>query len=141
MRTRMRCVRWLPLGFLLVALMGAKGTGCATTTLTSYSSPGYHAEKRYARKVFGNDAAEQRCLVALWTRESGWSPDAVESQPIRGHAPTYAYGIPQANPAYFGHPFAMGDWRAQIRWGRWYIRRRYGDACTAWDHEVADGWY
>ena len=118
--------------------MGARG-GCSAGPF--YSSPGHHAEKRYARRVFGNDGAEQRCLVALWTRESGWDPDAVEDQPIGGQPPTYAYGIPQANPADFGHPFAAGDWRAQIRWGRRYIDRRYGDPCTAWDHEVSDGWY
>ena len=53
-----------------------------------------------------------------------------------------AAGIPQANPADFGHPFALGDWRAQIRWGKWYLGERYGGhPCSAWQHEESKGWY
>jgi hypothetical protein len=53
-----------------------------------------------------------------------------------------AAGIPQANPAYFGSPFALGDWRAQIRWGKWYLGERYGGhPCSAWQHEESEGWY
>lgn len=139
MRAWVRRFRWLPLLLLLIPLMGAR-SGCSVDT-GSIAGVGHHRERAYARRVFHNDAAEQRCLVALWSRESGWNPDAVEDTSINGQPPTYAYGIPQANPSTWGHPFELGDWKAQIRWGRWYIKRRYGDPCTAWDNEEADGYY
>ena len=100
----------------------------------AYGAAGHGREHRYALRVFGNSPAEQHCLVRLWDRESGWDPGAVN--PDSG-----AFGIPQALPSVHGHPYALGDWRAQIRWGHRYITRRYGDPCTAWAHEQAAGWY
>jgi hypothetical protein len=99
-----------------------------------YGAAGRGREHRYALRVFGNSPAEQQCLARLWDRESGWDASAVN--PGSG-----AYGIPQALPSVHGHPYAMGDWRAQIRWGHRYITRRYGDPCSAWAHEQAAGWY
>ncbi len=110
----------------VLALTAAKG-GC------DYGGPHGHLHA-YAQRIFGNDPAQQSCLSALWARESGWSAYAVN--PSSG-----AYGIPQALPADWGHPYALGDWRAQIRWGYWYIRSRYGSPCAAWSHEQASGWY
>ena len=121
-----------------VCSMGAtKCTSGTAETTSSYSSPvrygGSHAAERdYAEQLVG--AGEMGCLISLWNQESGWNPYAVN--PTTG-----AYGIPQANPAAHGHPFALGDWRAQIRWGVAYISDRYGSACAAEDHEQSDNWY
>jgi len=70
-------------------------------------------------------------LIALWTRESGWNPYAVN--PSSGAA-----GIAQS----LGHgPVTLGDWAGQINWGEGYIAQRYGDPAAAWNHETAFGWY
>jgi hypothetical protein len=119
---------------LALCLMGNTGCQAGNGYVPASYNPGYRAERHYARAVFGIHGAEMRCLVALWDQESGWNPDAVN--PKSG-----AYGIPQALPGAYGHPFALGDWQAQIDWGHSYIVSRYGDPCTAWDHEQADGWY
>ena len=99
-----------------------------------HGAAGHGREHRYAQRIFGNGPAEQGCLSQLWDRESGWDPYIVN--PSSG-----AYGIPQALPSAHGRPFALGDWRGQIRWGRRYIRGRYGDPCSALAHENAKGWY
>jgi hypothetical protein len=76
------------------------------------------------------------CLYDLWERESGWVYDAENA--------SGAYGIPQALP---GDKMASAgpDWETdpttQIKWGLGYISDVYGNPCSAWDHEVADGWY
>jgi hypothetical protein len=116
---------------IVLALTATTAAKCAPG---AYGQPGHRKEHRYARQVFGNDPTEQGCLAALWDRESGWDPYAT-------NANSGAYGIPQALPSVHGHPYAAGDWRAQIRWGHRYITRRYGDPCTAWAHEQAAGWY
>ena len=77
------------------------------------------------------------CLNALWQRESGWNPRAMN--PSSG-----AYGIPQALPG--GKMASAGaDWRTdpatQIRWGLSYIASRYGTPCGAWAHSQSNGWY
>lgn len=133
MRLLRRALLALPLGGVLaLCLMGAQG--CGPGYVPASYNPGHRAEYHYAKRVFGIHGTEMRCLVALWDQESGWNPDAVN--PGSG-----AYGIPQALPADYGHPFALGDWKAQIRWGEQYITSRYGDPCTAWSHEQADNWY
>ena len=71
-------------------------------------------------------------LQALWNQESGWNSYAVN--PSSG-----AYGIPQALG--HGHPYNLGDYQAQIRWGLAYISQRYGNPSAAWAHEVANNWY
>lgn len=81
------------------------------------------------------------CLYALWTRESGWSNTAENSQSgaygiaqALGHGPTNQYPAGPANPP-------VSDPGAQIRWGLGYIRGTYGSPCGAWSHEEADSWY
>ena len=80
---------------------------------------------------------EFRCLVALWSRESGWNSTA--QNPNSG-----AYGIPQALPA-SKMASAGADWatnpETQIRWGLGYIDARYGSPCGAWEHSELKGWY
>jgi hypothetical protein len=71
-------------------------------------------------------------LQALWNQESGWNAYAVN--PSSG-----AYGIPQALGK--GHPFNLGDYQAQIRWGLAYISQRYGSPSAAEAHELAYHWY
>jgi hypothetical protein len=116
-------------GAVAVALAAALTlTGCR-----SHGLGGHRREHRYAARLLGNHR-QLRCLDALWDAESGWDPRAVNAR-------SGAYGIPQALPAAHGHPFALGDWRAQIRWGLRYIHRRYGTACAAEAHERAHGWY
>ncbi|PJJ63574.1 hypothetical protein CLV54_1244 [Compostimonas suwonensis] len=80
---------------------------------------------------------EFSCLVALWSKESGWRVNA-------GNESSGAYGIPQALP---GSKMATAgpDWETnagtQIEWGLGYITGRYGSPCGAWAHSEAEGWY
>jgi resuscitation-promoting factor RpfB len=76
------------------------------------------------------------CLLDLWNRESGWVYDAENA--------SGAYGIPQALP---GSKMASAgaDWATdpatQIRWGLGYIKEVYGNPCSAWAFEEANGYY
>jgi resuscitation-promoting factor RpfB len=76
------------------------------------------------------------CLLDLWNRESGWVYDAENA--------SGAYGIPQALP---GSKMASAgaDWQTdpatQIRWGLGYIKDVYGNPCSAWAFEEANGYY
>ena len=76
------------------------------------------------------------CLLDLWNRESGWVYDAENA--------SGAYGIPQALP---GSKMASAgpDWQTnpatQIRWGLGYIKAIYGNPCSAWAFEEANGYY
>jgi hypothetical protein len=68
-------------------------------------------------------------LYALWSRESGWDPTAMNSS-------SGACGIPQFVPCR-----DWGDTRAQIRDGLAYIEGRYGSPSAALAHSDAYGWY
>ena len=87
--------------------------------------------------AFGWSAEQQRCLVNLWQRESGWRTSANNQY-------SGAYGIPQSLP---GDKMATAgaDWRTnyrtQIEWGLGYIAARYGSPCTAWQHSEDKNWY
>ncbi len=76
------------------------------------------------------------CLVDIWNRESGWVYDAENA--------SGAYGIPQSLP---GSKMASAgaDWQTdpatQIRWGLGYIKTTYGNPCSAWAFEEANGYY
>ena len=122
---------------------------------TSPSSPGTSttpgAEKSYAYTLFagyGWGSDQQSPLDKLWTRESGWNPEA------ENHG-SGAYGIPQAlghgtggapypasynaaNPPRYG---GTSDPDTQIRWGEDYIKGTYGSPAKAWSHEQSYGWY
>lgn len=86
--------------------------------------------RAYALAQVGS--AQFACLSPLWERESGWNAYAVNSS-------SGAYGIPQALG--HGHPYALGDYRAQIDWGLNYIRNRYGSPCGAWSFWQSHRWY
>jgi hypothetical protein len=76
------------------------------------------------------------CLVDLWNRESGWKYNAENA--------SGAYGIPLALP---GSKMASAgpDWKTdpttQIKWGLNYIKTIYGNPCSAWAFEEANGYY
>jgi len=76
------------------------------------------------------------CLKDIWNRESGWVYDAENA--------SGAYGIPQALP---GSKMASAgaDWQTnpatQIKWGLGYIKDIYGNPCSAWAFELANGYY
>jgi hypothetical protein len=85
----------------------------------------------------GWPSTEFDCLVALWSKESGWRVNAY-------NASSGAYGIPQALP---GSKMATAgaDWATnaatQVEWGLGYIQGRYGTPCGAWAHSTSVGWY
>jgi hypothetical protein len=79
----------------------------------------------------GSWTAKQDSRVFL-TGNSGWNAYAV-------NASSGAYGIPQALGK--GHPYNLGDYANQIRWGISYIAGRYGNSQNAWSHEQAFNWY
>lgn len=112
------------------------GSGWAPPAITPDpgSAQAYAAGAVAAR---GWASTEFDCLVALWSKESGWRVNAY-------NASSGAYGIPQALP---GSKMATAgaDWETnaatQIEWGLTYIQGRYGTPCGAWAHSQDDGWY
>jgi resuscitation-promoting factor RpfB len=120
---------------VLLALAGHHG-GTAGASLASANSTVALGQQLASAYGWGS-GAEWACLDELWTRESGW-------RMVWNYQGSGAYGIPQALPAskmasagadYMTNP------ATQIRWGLGYVRDTYGDPCTAWAHEQADGWY
>ena len=81
--------------------------------------------------------AQLTCLRSLWTRDSGWSHQSMNSS-------SGAYGSPQSLP---GSKMASAgkDWRTnpetQVKWGLGYIKGRYGSPCGAWGAFQSKGWY
>lgn len=73
-------------------------------------------------------------LISLWNGESGWNAYAVNKS-------SGAYGIPQALG--HGHPFNLGDYQAQIRWGLAYIFSTYGSPANAYRFWLSQSphWY
>jgi hypothetical protein len=89
----------------------------------------------------GWTGSQWTCLDWLWTRESGWSNTADNTQSgaygiaqALGHGPTDQYPAGPANPP-------ESDPATQIGWGLGYIAATYGKPCAAWQHETADDWY
>lgn len=113
------------------AMNAAGGFGSSTPQGSAATS----ANQRLGYQMMlaaGWPSSQWGALQALWTRESGWNANAVN--PSSG-----AYGIPQSLG--HGHPYNLGDARAQIAWGLEYIRGRYGSPGAAWAHEESVGWY
>lgn len=116
------------------------GSGGGVVLLAYATARTPSAARQVARAMlpqFHWSAGQFTYLNRLWSRESGWNRYA--SNPYSG-----AYGIPQAVP---GSKMASAgpNWRSnavtQIRWGLRYIRGRYGSPRSAWNHELAYGWY
>ena len=124
-------------GLALAASTGHAGSTRATgATLTSADSNVALGQQLASAYGWGS-GPQWTCLDELWTRESGW-------RMVWNTQGSGAYGIPQALPA-SKMAAAGGDYMTdpatQIRWGLGYIAGTYGDPCTAWAHETADGWY
>jgi hypothetical protein len=76
-------------------------------------------------------------LDFIFTNESGWDAGPGSVNPSSG-----AYGIPQANPSGGqGHPYELGDWKAQVDWGINYMDERYGSPNAAAAFWRAHSWY
>jgi len=92
------------------------------------------AAKAYAKSLiyakFDKDEQKQfACLHTLWSRESGWSPYAL-------NASSGAYGISQTIPGIHDGEPARHDWKSQVEWGVNYIERTFDTPCAAlkfWD--------
>lgn len=82
----------------------------------------------------GWTGAQWSALEALWTRESGWNPHALNSS-------SGACGIPQALPCSKIPGGLSASTETQVRWGLGYIAGRYGSPGGAWAHFTARGWY
>ena len=76
-------------------------------------------------------------LVKLWQRESGWNYKAKNKR-------SGACGIPQAYPCSkmkkFGKDYKT-NCKTQIKWGLWYIKKRYKNPTNAWKHFQKKRWY
>lgn len=119
---------------------GSGGNGGGGSVAVPSSCKGYGGNQGIGCALlssFGFGLGQMRCLVNLWSRESGWSTTARNGS-------SGAYGIPQSLP---GSKMASAgsDWRTnpatQIKWGLGYIKGRYGTPCGAWAHSQATGWY
>jgi hypothetical protein len=114
------------------------GGGGVTYVTSAPPDPGTAQSTAYNMLAsFGfNPTTYFGCLKDIWNRESGWRYDAEN--------PSGAYGIPQALP---GSKMASAgaDWQTdpatQIRWGLGYIKNVYGNPCSAWAFEEANGYY
>lgn len=87
-------------------------------------------------KVYKWGTAQQKCLRALWGKESAWNYQA--------KSPTKDYGIPQRHMShntaaeikdFLRHP------HPQIDWGLRYIENRYGSPCVAWNFHLKNNYY
>jgi cell wall-associated NlpC family hydrolase len=137
MGPRMESLHFLPLLWTGVPPGGFSQLGSLGSAGNLSSNASIAAEEHYAASLFPSHGWSQGlmpALIALWNQESGWSPWAVN----RGSG---AYGIPQALPAVWDHPYALGDAASQIRWGENYIASTYGNPAAAWGHEVTHNWY
>jgi hypothetical protein len=77
------------------------------------------------------------CLNKLWSKESAWKVNAINSYGT-------AYGIPQLK----NKIMLSADGYTQINYGLKYIAHRYGttkdgyiNACKAWQHFQARNWH
>lgn len=115
----------------------AVDTGCPDPNLASPDPAGAQVIAAALAAERGWTGAQFDALVALWSRESGWRVNALNSS-------SCAYGIPQALP---GSKMATAgaDWATnpatQITWGLNYIQGVYGDPATALAHSDANHWY
>jgi hypothetical protein len=95
--------------------------------------------KGYAQSVLNSMGIGDQfgALDFIFTNESGWDPGPGSVNPSSG-----AYGIPQANPSGGqGHPYELGDWKAQVDWGINYMDQRYGSPNAAAAFWRANSWY
>ncbi len=81
--------------------------------------------------------AEWECLLALWTKESNWRPDAYNKKPVyQGKEKLHAGGIPQI----LGLDPDLSV-EEQVMRGLIYIEHRYSNPCSAWRFWERNFWY
>lgn len=123
---------WTGLNRRIAGAGGGGGLAGAAAGLSGGTSGQNQRLGRAMMLAAGWGANQWPALKALWNQESGWNANAVNRS-------SGAYGIPQSLG--HGHPFDLGDARAQIAWGLNYIRGRYHSPSAAWAHEKAFNWY
>jgi hypothetical protein len=117
----------------------AEGGGDNVATIAAPNDVAQNqADAKQLMPSYGFSVSSQwTCLDEIWTRESSWNVYAE-------NAASGAYGIPQSLPADKMATIAS-DWATnpitQIKWGLGYIQSVYGTPCTAWQHEVDQGFY
>ena len=96
--------------------------------------------KTYAEQTslarFNWGSSEQKCLRAIWGKESAWNYTA--------KSPTDDYGIPQRHMRHNTQQQIdnfMKSYTIQIDWGLNYIFTRYGSPCNAWKSWQVKRWY
>ena len=119
-----------------VFLLGGLSISASTADAASrHYSKSVQASRDYALRAIG--PTQFRCLDALFERESHWNP-------LAHNRTSGAHGIPQALPGVKMKKFGK-DWATnplvQVKWGLYYIKHRYGNACNALQHAYTTGWY
>ena len=117
---------------LATGTRGGGGVGYAPGPAATGSAAAAQAYARSILWAYGWGPGQMPPLISLWNQESGWNAWAVNQS-------SGAYGIPQSLG--HGHPYNLGDYANQVRWGLAYISGRYGSPAAAWGHEVANNWY
>jgi hypothetical protein len=116
---------------------GSTDSGCPDPNASVADPSGAQAVAAGLAAERGWTGAQFDALIALWSRESGWRVNALNSS-------SCAYGIPQALPG-SKMSSAGADWltnpATQITWGLNYIQGRYGDPAAALAHSDANHWY
>lgn len=129
----------------LARLPGSDGSSSPTnSTASNQASPvatqaiASAADLGGGPRQLGHDMAvltfgesEWKPLDKLWTKESGWNPNAHNRW-------SGACGIPQALPCSKITDISI---QGQVSWGLGYIQRRYGTPSNAWAHSQTYGWY
>ena len=78
--------------------------------------------------------------IELWQQESGWSQHGRERQRCLRHRPGPRSRAQQSIPGWTGQPSGLQR-SCPDQVGSALHPATYGDPCTAWSHEGADGWY
>ena len=133
----------MKLGTIITLVLAANltlPTPTASVALTEQMKVSVLQPKEYASykavKSYKWGKKQQKCLRALWGKESAWN--------FRAKSPTKDYGIPQRH---MSHNTAkeIKDFlktpHKQIDWGLNYIKNRYQTPCEAWAFHRKNNWY
>lgn len=109
---------------------GGSGASMGNLDLTALQQKAAQMAQQY-----GWGPGQIQALVELWTRESGWNPQA-------DNPTSSAFGIPQAMTSIHDLPKDyMTDPLAQIDWGLSYVNQRYGSPKKALKFHDANNYY
>lgn len=85
--------------------------------------------RRFASAGWGWDRQQQRCAVALFTKESRFDHLAKNRQGSSAYGIAQVLGEKSKDPA------------VQLLHAYKYIEHRYGNPCRAWNHHQRRNWY